>query len=78
LTYKYKCVKISCNKIEAHLTKSIPPREPPRLWKKGVGAEADAVAGISAGSTENIRGAVAFLCEGLSSISVLALFWRWL
>ena len=32
---------------------------------KGVGAEADAMASILAGSTENIRGAVAFLCEGL-------------
>ena len=38
---------------------------PPRLWKKGVGAEADALAGILAGSTDKIRGAVAFLCEGL-------------
>ena len=28
---------------------------------KGVGAEADAVAGILAGDTENIRGAVAFI-----------------
>ena len=26
--------------------KSIPRGQPPRLWKKGVGAEADAVAGI--------------------------------
>ena len=75
MTYKYKCVKISCNKIEAHLTKSIPPREPPRLWKKGVGAEADAVAGISAGSTENIRGAVALICEGLSFYKRLLAFW---
>jgi len=33
---------------------------PPRLWEKGVGAEADAVAGILAGSTDNIRGVVAF------------------
>ena len=46
--------------------KSIPRRQSPRLWEKGVGAEADAVAGILAGSTENIRGAVAFSCEGLS------------
>ena len=46
-------------KIEAHLTKSIARKKPPRLWEKGVGAEAGAVAGILAGSTENIRGAVA-------------------
>ena len=39
---------------------------PPGLWKKGVGAEAGAVAGNPAGSTENIRDAVALVCEGLS------------
>ena len=33
----------------------------PKPCEKGVGAEADAVAGILAGSTENIRGAVATL-----------------
>lgn len=49
-----------------HLTKSIPRWMPPRRWKKGVGAEAGAVAGILAGSTDKIRGAVAFFCEGLS------------
>ena len=43
---------------------------PPRLWKKGVGAEADAVAGILAGSTENIRGAVAFYAKGYHPNSV--------
>ena len=52
--------------IEAHLTKSISPCMPPGLWKKGVGAEAGAVAGNPAGSTENIRDAVALICEGLS------------
>ena len=31
---------------------------------KGVGAEADAVAGILAGSTDKIRGAVAFFAKG--------------
>ena len=51
--------------IEAHLTKSIARKRPPWPCGKGVGAEADAVAGILAGSTENIRGAVAF-CEELS------------
>lgn len=56
-------------KIEAHLTKSISRKRPPWLWKKGVGAEADAVAGILAGDTENIRGAVAFICEELSFYS---------
>ena len=39
-------VKILYHKIEAHLTKIIAPRKPPRLCEKGVGAEADAVAGI--------------------------------
>ena len=33
----------------------------PKPCEKGVGAEADAVAGILAGSTDNIRGAVATL-----------------
>lgn len=39
--------------------KSIPRGQSPRLWKKGVGAEAGAVAGILAGSTDKIRDAVA-------------------
>jgi hypothetical protein len=39
---------------------------PPRLWEKGVSAEADAVAGILAGSVDNIHPVVAQLCEGLS------------
>ena len=47
-------------KIEAHLTKSSSQGRLPKPWAKGVGAEADAVACILAGSTENIRGAVAF------------------
>ena len=36
------CIK----EIEAHCTKSIARKKPPRLCEKGVGAEADAVAGI--------------------------------
>ena len=36
------CIK----EIEAHYTKSIARKKPPRLCEKGVGAEADAVAGI--------------------------------
>jgi len=39
---------------------------PPRPCEKGVGAEADAVARILAGSSENIRSVVASNCEGLS------------
>ena len=61
--------------IEAHLTKIIPPRMPPRLWKKGVGAEADAVACILAGSVDKIHPVVALLCEGLSSNWHLRLGW---
>ena len=56
-------------KIEAHLIKSNLQKRPPRLRVKGIGAEADAVAGILAGDTENIRGAVAFICEELSFYS---------
>ena len=41
---------------------------PPGLWEKGVGAEADAVACILAGSTDNIRGAVAFFAKGYHSL----------
>ena len=37
---------------------------------KGVGAEADAVAGILAGNTENIRLAVAFYAKGYHPNSV--------
>ena len=37
---------------------SIPSCMPPRLWKRGIGAEADAVAGIFAGSADKIRPAV--------------------
>jgi hypothetical protein len=36
------CIK----EIEAHCTKSIARKKPPRLCEKGVGAEADTVAGI--------------------------------
>ena len=42
---------------------------------KGVGAEADAVAGILAGSAENIRPAVA-LCEELSYYGDLSRIWE--
>ena len=36
-----------------------------------MGAEADTMAGIFAGSSDNIRSAVAFICEGLSQKRVL-------
>jgi hypothetical protein len=39
-------IKLLYQEVEAHFTKSIPHKRPPRSWKKGVGAEADAVAGI--------------------------------
>ena len=69
-------LKYYINKIEAHLTKSIAPRWPPRPCEKGVGAEADAVAGILAGAAENIRPAVAFLCEELSTYTLSVILVR--
>ena len=39
-------IKLFYLEIEAHFTKSNPPCMPPRLWEKGVSAEADAVACI--------------------------------
>lgn len=46
---------------------SIPPWMPPWLWERGIGAEADAVAGILAGIAENIRTAVALFAKGYHS-----------
>ena len=61
------CYTLCIEEIEAHCTISIAQTKPPRLCEKGVGAEADAVACILAGSSENIRSAVAEKnCEGLS------------
>ena len=45
---------------------SIARKKPPGLCEKGVGAEADAVACILAGSSEKIRSVVANPCEELS------------
>lgn len=58
LTCIYLCVIIQKEKIEAHSTKSIARKRPPRSCKKGVSAEADTVACILAGSSDNIRSAV--------------------
>ena len=61
------CYTQYVKEIEAHCTISIAQKWPPRPCEKGVGAEADAVAGILAGSSENIRSVVANKrCEGLS------------
>ena len=45
---------------------------PPGLWEKGVGAEADAVACILAGNTDNIRLAVAFYAKGYHYLGKVA------
>ena len=52
-------VKLVYKQIEVHCTKITVFKKPPRRYGKGVGAEADTVAGILAGSSENIRSAVA-------------------
>jgi hypothetical protein len=67
-------IKYRYYEIEAHLTKSNPPWMPPRLWEKGVSAEADAVACIFAGSTDKIRPAVAYNAKGYHSINVICVF----
>jgi len=47
---------------------------PPGLCEKGVGAEADALAGIFAGNSENIRLAVAFFAKGYHLRCILRLW----
>ena len=47
---------------------------PPRLWKRGIGAEADAVAGIFAGSADKIRPAVVGSMHFIDFFEGLSLF----